>query len=268
MALRLTGQTSGYVELEAPAVAGSNTLTLPDGNGAANQVLKNSATAGTLEYGLTLPTGNGTAHQVLKNSATPGTLEYGVTLPSGNGTAHQVLKNSATAGTLEYGLALPTGNGTSGQYLQTDGAGGSSWAGAGKILQVISATTGAVNISSTSYVDTGSEVTITPSSSSNKVLVLATFTLGMYDTADGLATQNYGSGALFRDSTELHAVAPFLYLLSTTQPQLYWPSAINYLDSPATTSATTYKIRVRNYTDDNYVDCRRMSIIAMEVAPN
>jgi len=101
MALRLNGSNTGYVELDVPADAGSHTLILPDGGG--------------------------TAHQVLKNSATPGTLEYGVTLPSGNGSAHQVLKNSATAGTLEYGLALPTGNGTSGQYLQTDGLGGSSW---------------------------------------------------------------------------------------------------------------------------------------------
>ena len=39
MALRLNGATSGYVELNAPAVAGSNTLTLPNGNGSSGQVL-------------------------------------------------------------------------------------------------------------------------------------------------------------------------------------------------------------------------------------
>jgi hypothetical protein len=32
--LRLTGSTSGYTEVTAPAVAGSNTLVLPGGNGA------------------------------------------------------------------------------------------------------------------------------------------------------------------------------------------------------------------------------------------
>ena len=37
--VRLTGTTSGYTEITAPAVAGSNTITLPTGNGAADQRL-------------------------------------------------------------------------------------------------------------------------------------------------------------------------------------------------------------------------------------
>jgi hypothetical protein len=39
MTLRLNGSTSGYTEIDAPAVAGSNTLVLPTGNGTADQVL-------------------------------------------------------------------------------------------------------------------------------------------------------------------------------------------------------------------------------------
>jgi hypothetical protein len=39
MTLRLNGSTSGYTEIDAPAVAGSNTLVLPAGNGAADQAL-------------------------------------------------------------------------------------------------------------------------------------------------------------------------------------------------------------------------------------
>ena len=39
MGLRLKGQTTGYVELEAPASAADNTLTLPNGNGSGGQVL-------------------------------------------------------------------------------------------------------------------------------------------------------------------------------------------------------------------------------------
>jgi len=39
MALRLNGATSGYVEIDAPATAGSNTIVLPSGNGSANQAL-------------------------------------------------------------------------------------------------------------------------------------------------------------------------------------------------------------------------------------
>ena len=50
MGLRLNGSTSGYTEVNAPAVAGSNTLVLPTGNGSANQLLKNGSTAGSLAW--------------------------------------------------------------------------------------------------------------------------------------------------------------------------------------------------------------------------
>jgi hypothetical protein len=49
--LKLNGSSSGYVAVEAPASAGSNTLTLPTSNGSANQYLKNGSTPGTLEFG-------------------------------------------------------------------------------------------------------------------------------------------------------------------------------------------------------------------------
>ena len=39
MTIRLNGSTSGYTEIDAPAVAGSNTLVLPTGNGTADQAL-------------------------------------------------------------------------------------------------------------------------------------------------------------------------------------------------------------------------------------
>jgi hypothetical protein len=48
--LRLNGSTSGYTEIDAPAVAGSNTITLPTGAGSAYQVIRNGATAGSLEF--------------------------------------------------------------------------------------------------------------------------------------------------------------------------------------------------------------------------
>jgi hypothetical protein len=50
MTLRLNGSTSGYTEIDAPAVAGNNTIALPTGNGSAYQILRNGATAGSLEY--------------------------------------------------------------------------------------------------------------------------------------------------------------------------------------------------------------------------
>jgi hypothetical protein len=49
MSLRLNGSTSGYVEIDAPATAGSNTLTLPDGNGSSGQVLSTDG-SGALSF--------------------------------------------------------------------------------------------------------------------------------------------------------------------------------------------------------------------------
>ena len=49
MTIRLNGQTSGYVELEAPATAGSNTLVLPDGNGTSGQYLQTNG-SGALSW--------------------------------------------------------------------------------------------------------------------------------------------------------------------------------------------------------------------------
>ena len=70
MGLSLRGQTSGAIDINAPNVAGDNTITLPGTNGAANQFYRNSRIAGIVTYssmiedssgrigiGLTNPTG-------------------------------------------------------------------------------------------------------------------------------------------------------------------------------------------------------------------
>ena len=49
MSLRLNGSTSGYTEIDAPAVAGSNTLVLPTGNGSSGQFLQTNG-SGTLSF--------------------------------------------------------------------------------------------------------------------------------------------------------------------------------------------------------------------------
>jgi hypothetical protein len=49
MTLRLNGSTSGYVEIDAPATAGGNTLVLPTGNGTSGQVLSTNG-SGALSF--------------------------------------------------------------------------------------------------------------------------------------------------------------------------------------------------------------------------
>ena len=57
MTLKLQGSSSGHTALEAPASAGSNTIILPANNGTSGQYLKNTGTAGTLEFA-NLPVGS------------------------------------------------------------------------------------------------------------------------------------------------------------------------------------------------------------------
>ena len=68
MTLRLNGSTSGHTEIKAPAAAGDNTITLPTSNGSAEQFLKNSGTAGELEFSNMVETSTG----VGINTTSPG----------------------------------------------------------------------------------------------------------------------------------------------------------------------------------------------------
>jgi len=72
--LRLTGSTSGFTELTAPAVAGSNTLTLPTGNGTAGQYLQTNG-SGALSFA-TLPTGASWTTVNTAASSSSGTVEF------------------------------------------------------------------------------------------------------------------------------------------------------------------------------------------------
>ena len=136
-------------------------------------------------------------------------------------------------------LTLPTSNASASQYLQNDGAGALSWAtvsipAGGKVLQVLFDGTSA-NWSSTSgtYADTDLSVSITPASSSNKVLVIVA---GNYGRAN--QTNSYGMYKLLRDSTSL-AEGPFTDQYGPALGSL----AVTILDEPATTSALIYKVQ-------------------------
>tara|TARA_R100001082_G_scaffold90139_1_gene56611 strand:+ start:2654 stop:3175 length:522 start_codon:yes stop_codon:yes gene_type:complete len=121
-------------------------------------------------------------------------------------------------------------------------------ASGGKILQVKIATkTGAsaYTIGSGNNEDlTGLSESITPSSSSNKILILYNIN---YDT-----DENNGKGGfkIFRGSTEIGSAdsAGSRYLVNSgfganaNQDQSVMHAAGMWLDSPSTTSSTTYKI--------------------------
>ena len=148
------------------------------------------------------------------------------------------LQEPAVSGTTV--LTLPAVSGT----VITTGSSGQSIPKAalptGSVLQVVSANlTSAASTTSTSMVDTGLTASITPTSSSSKVLVLV--------TASGLDKPSSSgesiSLSLVRGSTDIFGQTNIMY--STTAMGFVVESGMVYLDSPATTSSTTYKLQFR-----------------------
>lgn len=139
--------------------------------------------------------------------------------------------------------------GTNGQVLTADStaATGLKWAAAsaGKVLQVVSASyTTETASSSTTYADTGLTATITPTSASSTILVLinqngCSKASGNTSSAIGIKT--------FRGATEIAAMTQMGFT-GTSLSLLSLSYAISLVDSPATTSATTYKTQFANNT--------------------
>ena len=185
MALRLNGSSSGYVELDVPAAAGSHTLTLPDGGG------------------------------------------------------------------------------TSGQYLQTNGSGGLSWAGAGKILQVVS-TSSSTNVSNTTTTEsTLLSQTITLSSASNYVLVFGALSLRLNQN-----TNAYGAVAIFHtNSSGTKITEVFNGIQSATTSDFNFTLLGKH--EPASTAEQTYVLTFKkgsSATTSVSTDSKKYELILMEVA--
>lgn len=110
--------------------------------------------------------------------------------------------------------------------------------GAGRIIQVVSATaTSGVNNTTATLIDSGLQASITPQSSSNKILV----TISQAFTRTG-GSSTYTSLAIriLRNSTSIFDQNGYLYTgVAGETIQGQWP--YSHLDSPATTSSITYK---------------------------
>ena len=137
--------------------------------------------------------------------------------------------------------------GTSGQALITGGSGANpSWGtvAGGKILQVKHGNhTPQVSTTSTSYQDVSSNtnVSITPSSSSSKILVLGHFN-ECYHNSSASNSSHYL--AIYRDSSEIHAMHT-TYLQGINGEEMFSQDLI-IVDEPNTTSAITYKLKFRS----------------------
>ncbi len=109
--------------------------------------------------------------------------------------------------------------------------------GAFRVLQVVNATYGTQTASSSStYADTGLTATITPSSTSSKILVLVNQAGCGKDTGN-----TYLKLKLLRGATDIAFFEQYGAFTNNTGFNSIGSCSTSYLDSPATTSATTYK---------------------------
>jgi|TARA_R110000744_G_scaffold4509_3_gene16249 hypothetical protein len=115
---------------------------------------------------------------------------------------------------------------------------------AGSVLQVVSASTDTtVVMSSNTLVDTGLTATITPKFSTSKILVLI-HQNGVHKYINYAA--NDVRIKLFRGSTEISMLANSVGFTNTAMNLYSATTSTSYLDSPSTTSATTYKTQFAN----------------------
>ena len=132
--------------------------------------------------------------------------------------------------------------GTNGQILTADSteATGVKWvspAGGGKILQVVYASNSTEATSSTStFADTGLTATITPSSSTSKVLVFVS-----HNGIGKFSSSTQSQFRLLRGSTAILNFEAFAGHNAGSGANFIGGVSASYLDSPATTSAQTYK---------------------------
>ena len=115
----------------------------------------------------------------------------------------------------------------------------------GKVLQVVSTTkTDTFSTASTSFVDvTGLSVSITPSSASNKILIIASV-YGGNDTQFSFARLMRDSTAICIGDTNSSNNRNSFTNFYTGAAAIYTGGTQNFLDTPATTSSITYKIQM------------------------
>ena len=160
---------------------------------------------------------------------------------------------------------------------------GTGWGAVGTILQVVSVVKTDVftTTSGTFTPVTGLSVSITPSSTSSKILVMSQTAVG------GVTNTRMGQFKITRGGTDVYIGdadgsrirAVFGGFMTATINAITFSFPINFVDSPATTSTITYQLETRrnaagtvfvnrNAEDINDADGTRgaSSIILMEVA--
>jgi len=168
-------------------------------------------------------------------------------------------------------MALILNGDTGITYPVATATGSATQASAGRVLQVVQGTTTTyTTTTSGSFTDTNLSASITPSSSSSKILVLVTQNIYV----DSGGADNGGATQIVRNATGVFGSANSnsFYINAngiTAGTALVMYIGMNYLDSPATTSATTYKTQMRAENSSTIVaqvNNNTSSITLMEIS--
>jgi hypothetical protein len=194
------------------------------GNIVSSQIASNQTLNGNVSVTGTLAVSGATSGAI--TIAAPAVAGSGVlTLPTGTDTligkaTTDVLTNKSIAATQLTGTiaaaALP----------------------AGSVLQVVNSQTAITQVSttSTSYVTSGITVSITPKFATSKIFVVF--------NSSGYVASGTGSYTFYRNSTNLES--SYLGFCEIVGTALYQPIVMTALDSPATTSSTSYTLYYKN----------------------
>jgi len=222
-------------------------------------------------------TGGGTSGTVsLAIDSTVATLTGSQTLTNKTLTSPALttptISTLTTNGDLMYGTGSGAitrlGVGSTGNVLTVAG-GVPTWAapagGGGKVLQVVSVNPGSTftTTSSTRVDATNYTVTITPTASTSKILVIFNMQAGVYGSG---SNNQYGDMEILRNSTGIGSgVLSGMALGSSQNMEKFERFSFITLDSPATTSATTYKMQIRNYSGGSSQVSTPANLILMEI---
>ena len=138
----------------------------------------------------------------------------------------------------------------------------------GSVLQVVQSVYKTATSSTTStYADTGLTATITPKFSTSKVLALIVV------AGVGKSTNNaWVQLKVQKNSVDLFVINQFIAYTASTAENFIGNVASNYLDSPASTSALTYKVQIASGNNNPTVTMNASSgadtssITLMEIA--
>jgi hypothetical protein len=247
--ITLAGAVSGYQSFSAIGDGNSTYYGIVNANGEWENGVGTYTTSGTTLSRSTVLSSSNSGNLV---NFSAGTKNVFVNYPAGRAAAYDTATPSTGSFSIPVGTTGERPTGASGMIRMNTSIGTPEWYNPTVSqwlkftgVQVVSANKANVfSTSSSSFTDiTDLSASITPSSSTNKVLVICNIPIVGQDTVSGIGfnlvrgATSIGQGT---GGTTTNAIA-VVYMKANN---LYTGTSFNYLDSPATTSSTTYKVQM------------------------